>query len=83
LRRVRISRTASDPRYGFFCQRALAALAAIWERFLGVNAAALAAPPFNPPNRPSATAAGFLGLGGSVRGASPMDSRKMRCASQA
>ena len=68
---------------GFLLQRALAALAAIWDRFLGLMAAALAAPPFNPPSRPRATAAGFLGLacGGSVLGASPMDSRNTRCAS--
>ena len=51
--------------------------------FLGDRAAARAAPPFNPPRRPRATAAGFLGLtaGGSVLGASPMDSRKTRWAS--
>src|SRR6185312_10579468 len=36
--------------------RALAALAAIWERFFGVRAAALAAPPLSPPSRPRATA---------------------------
>ena len=63
--------------YGFF-HRVFAAFAAIWERFFGDRAAARATPPFNPPSRPRATAAGFLGLiaGGSVLGASPMDSRK-------
>jgi hypothetical protein len=67
----------------FLPQRLAAALAAIWERFFGPSAAALAAPPFNPPRRPSATAAGFFGLitGGALTGASPMDSRKIRCAS--
>ena len=68
--------------YGFLPQRLAAALAAIWERFLGVSDAALAAPPFSPPSRPRATAAGFLALttGGSVLETSPMDSRKTRCA---
>src|SRR5579862_6336084 len=65
-----------------FDQRAFAALAAICDRFFGPNAAALAAPPFSPPNRPNSTAAGFFGLmaGGSVLGASPMDSKKTRWA---
>src|SRR5580698_6241275 len=62
--------------HGFLPQRFLAALAAIWERFFGLNAAARAAPPLSPPRRPNATAAGFLAFGGSVFGASPMDSRK-------
>ena len=68
---------------GFLLHLDFAALAAIWERFFGVSEAARAAPPFSPPSRPKATAAGFLGLiaGGSVLGASPMDSRKTRCAS--
>ena len=67
----------------FLPQRLLAALAAICERFFGDRAAARAAPPFNPPRRPSATASGFFGLiaGGSVLGASPMDSRNTRWAS--
>jgi hypothetical protein len=58
----------------FFFQRALAARAAICERFLGVSMAALAAPPLSPPSLPSSTAAGFLGFGGSVFGAWPVDS---------
>jgi len=67
----------------FFSHRFAAAFAAIAERFLGVKAAARAAPPFRPPSRPRATAAGFLGFttGGDVFSASPMDSRKTRCAS--
>src|SRR5713101_6934385 len=44
----------------FFPHRALAAFAEIWERFLGLSFAALAAPPLSPPRRPSATAWGFL-----------------------
>ena len=44
----------------FFPHLALAALAAIWERFFGVNLAALAVPPLKPPKRPNATACGFL-----------------------
>jgi ferric-dicitrate binding protein FerR (iron transport regulator) len=43
-----------------FLHRAFAALAAIWERFLGASLAALAAPPLRPPRRPRATACGFL-----------------------
>jgi hypothetical protein len=64
-------------------QRFAAALAAICERFFGVRAAALAAPPFSPPSRPNATAAGFFTFtsGGTVFGTSPMDSRKIWCAS--
>jgi hypothetical protein len=46
--------------YAFFPHRAFAAFAAIWERFWGSRAAALAAPPFSPPRRPKATAWGFL-----------------------
>ena len=67
----------------FLPQRFAAALAAICERLRGLRAAALAAPPFRPPRRPKATAAGFFGFtaGGSVFGASPMDSRKTRWAS--
>lgn len=44
----------------FFVHRAFAAFAAIWERFLGPNAAALAVPPLSPPRRPNATAWRFL-----------------------
>lgn len=57
-------------------QRALAAFAAIAERFFGPRAAARAAPPFNPPNRPRATAAGFFSgpLGASALGTCPVDS---------
>lgn len=43
-----------------FFHRALAALAAIWDRFRGLSMAALAAPPLRPPRRPRATAWGFL-----------------------
>ena len=82
------SSTINAPRclsngFHFFPQRFAAALAAIWERLRGLSAAALAAPPFRPPRRPSATAAGFFGFttGGSVFGSSPMDSMKIRCAS--
>src|ERR1017187_2656097 len=46
--------------HSFFPRRALAALAAIWDRLRGDSAAALASPPFRPPSRPSATAWGFL-----------------------
>src|ERR1035437_4337549 len=74
--------------YVFFSQRALAALAAIWERFCGASFAALAAPPLSPPRRPSATACGFFdgstgfsSVPGSYFGASPMDSRNIWWAS--
>jgi hypothetical protein len=46
--------------YFFFPHRFAAAFAAIRERLRGPNAAALAAPPFNPPRRPNATAWGFF-----------------------
>ena len=67
----------------FFPHLALAAFAAIAERFFGPKAAALAAPPLRPPSRPGATAAGFLGFtsGGSVLGAWPVDSNMIRYAS--
>src|SRR6266851_5360836 len=56
-------------------QRALAAFAAIWDRLRGLKAAALAAPPFRPPRRPSATAAGFFGFSSGVYlGTWPVDS---------
>ena len=62
----------------FLFHLALAALAAIAERFFGDSAAALAAPPLRPPIRPKATAWGFLvGSGtdsGSSLGAWPVDS---------
>jgi hypothetical protein len=65
----------------FFPHRAFAALAAIWERLRGPSFAALAAPPFNPPIRPKATAWGFLDGStgfcsdpGSYFGAWPVDS---------
>ena len=45
----------------FLPHRFLAALAAIWERFLGVKAAALAMPPLSPPSRPSANGMRVLG----------------------
>ena len=41
-------------------QRAVTAFLALWLRCAGVNLAARAGPPFNPPLRPSATAAVFL-----------------------
>jgi len=41
-------------------QRASAAFLAIFLRLAGVRLSALALPPFNPPMRPSATAAGFF-----------------------
>jgi hypothetical protein len=43
-----------------FCQRAFAAFLAIALRFLADSFAALAFPPFSPPMRPRATAAGFF-----------------------
>jgi hypothetical protein len=63
--------------YDFLPHRAFAAFAAIWDRFLGVRAAALDIPPLRPPNRPKATAWGFLagsGASGSYLGACPVDS---------
>lgn len=44
----------------FFPQRERAAFFAIAERLAALNFAARAFPPFNPPSRPSATAAGFF-----------------------
>ncbi len=44
----------------FFDHRAVAALRAAAFRCAGVMLAVRAGPPFNPPSRPSATAAGFL-----------------------
>ncbi len=69
--------------HGFFPQRALAAFAAIWERFFGPREAARAAPPFSPPKRPRATAAGFFFFtsGGFVAGTWPVDSSMIRYAS--
>jgi len=55
---------------GFFAHRARAAFLAICLRRLGLSLAARAFPPFSPPSRPKATAAGFfpgffdLGFGG-------------------
>lgn len=61
--------------YRFLPQRAFAAFAAICERLRGLRLAALAAPPFNPPSRPNATAAGFLGFSSGVNLAAwPVDS---------
>ena len=55
--------------------RALAAFAAIRERLRRLSFLALAWPPFRPPKRPSATAAGFLvDSDGSYLGAWPVDS---------
>lgn len=69
--------------HGFFPHRALAAFAAIAERFFGPSAAALAAPPFSPPKRPRATAAGFFFFtsGASVLVDCPVDSSMIRYAS--
>ncbi len=47
---------------------ALAAFWAISDFCSAVNLAARATPPFNPPRRPRATAAGFFSLGGSASG---------------
>ena len=44
----------------YFFQRARAAFLAIWRRRFADSFCALARPPFNPPKRPSATAAGFF-----------------------
>src|SRR5205814_10606401 len=54
----------------FFPHLVFAAFAAIWERFLGLRAAARAAPPLSPPKRPRATAFGFFcgSMGFSLRG---------------
>jgi hypothetical protein len=49
---------------GLLFQRAAAAFLAIALRFAGVRDSALAFPPFNPPRRPSVTAAGFLTFSG-------------------
>lgn len=46
--------------FGRGFQRAIAALRAICWRFLAESLAARAGPPFLPPRRPSATAAGFF-----------------------
>jgi hypothetical protein len=54
--------SSNDPLavYGPAFQRALAAARAISERRFGLNRAARILPPFEPPSRPRATAAGFL-----------------------
>jgi hypothetical protein len=71
-----ISMVAHD----FLLQRALAALAAIWDRLRAGSLAALAVPPLRPPRRPKATAWGFLdgstsfGALGSNLGVWPVDS---------
>ena len=54
------SRIFNNIFYGFFDHRASAALRALALRCADVNFAASALPPFNPPSRPSATAAGFF-----------------------
>jgi len=46
--------------FDFFDQRASAALRALAFRWAGVMFFVLAGPPFNPPSRPSAIAAGFF-----------------------
>lgn len=64
------------------CHRAAAAFLAAAFRCNGVIPAALAFPPFAPPFRPSATAAGSLPASGSgVFGACPVASSMIRCAS--
>ena len=68
-------RSIWNPGYRFLPHRVFAALAAIWDRLRGLSFAALAAPPFKPPRRPSATAAGFLGFSsGWYFGVCPVDS---------
>jgi hypothetical protein len=60
--------------FSYLFQRDLAAFWAISLRFLAERAFARAFPPFNPPNLPNATAAGFLaGLTGSGGVACPVD----------
>jgi hypothetical protein len=49
----------------YFRHLAFAAFLAISDLFLAVRDLALAFPPFSPPNRPNATAAGFF-LGSSI-----------------
>jgi len=61
-------------------QRAAAAFFAISDRCSAVSFAALAAPPFAPPSRPSATAAGFFPASGS--GAFPVASSTTEAASR-
>ena len=56
----------------FFPHLAFAAFFAAALRCFGVSFSARALPPFNPPSRPSATAAGFLPASLSSRGASPV-----------
>ena len=66
---------ALDARRGYFARlhRAAAALRADSRRCSGVIFAARAAPPFNPPSRPSSTAAAFfVGCDSSSGGASPV-----------
>ncbi|MGD0209793.1 MAG: hypothetical protein ABSC14_02290 [Desulfomonilia bacterium] len=46
--------------YEDFFHLAFAAFSAISLRFFGDSFSALALPPFNPPKRPNATAAGFF-----------------------
>ncbi len=59
----------SLPYPGLFpAQRVFAAFLAMDERRAAVNDAALALPPFTPPSRPSATAAGFLPSGSADTG---------------
>jgi len=74
-KRCRKSASVIVRRYFLPDHLALAALAAIWERLRGPSLAALAAPPFSPPSRPRATAAGFFGFStGVYLGACPVDS---------
>lgn len=62
-------------------QRVSAAFLAISDRCSLVSAFALALPPFRPPKRPSATAAGFLPSSGSGSGFSFVASSTMLLAS--
>jgi hypothetical protein len=65
----------------YFFHLAAAALRAISRRCSGVSFLARATPPFLPPSRPSATAWGFLSLGGSS-GLSPVASAAIAAASR-
>ena len=63
---------------GFDFQRAAAAFFAMADRLAGLSAAARAFPPFRPPRRPRATAAGFFRWG---RGTPPVAACTMEAAS--
>jgi hypothetical protein len=61
-----------------FFHRVLAAFLAIADRFCGDSAAALAAPPFNPPSFPKAAAVGLF-AGGAGSSGSPDSFSPMAC----